>query len=470
MSAALVTQDPRPAPSQIPLHQSDRSAWRAGWDKDPTLTPTQLRVLEMLRRRLNKANVCWPSQKVIAQDSNISERSARRALKALDRRWITRTRRYSAKTGNRTSDLIQICFPQQELPNLRNLNPDHFDMPTTHRPQVERGGSEADHDGSFFVPREGGLPDKVASGLPVKVAKKPSVQKEPQDRDLQAALCRSMQAPRSGAGAAGERLVGESGQGIGHKAQKKGQQASQQASRPSPEGFGGQPAARCSDVSQGASVEPEAAHVCELWSDLLQDPEHEQECGYRFRRLQVSMVQGYSGKVLLTALAMLLDKLAHRRRDLRPIGDICAYYGSLIHVADQNPERTGGGQEWECRPWSREQLEQIKQGQRPYHVLAGSGRPIGLRAPEVISSLAEPEAPALVMPGLGLRPEASLEEVAGLVRQLHRANPGAVAQSLLAHIGGDLEHLAAAWLQAGGPADARAVLEAAQMQRRAMGL
>jgi hypothetical protein len=204
-----------------------------------------------------------------------------------------------------------------------------------------------------------------------------------------------------------------------------------------------------------------------LWRELLQDPEHEEERRYTFRALKLSMLRGYNARVLLTALAMLLDKLAHRRRGLRPIRNIAEYYGSLLDVANQDPEKTGGGQEWECRMWTPDQLQRIKRGARPHQVLANPDR---VRLAEQEAPPEPMERPPLVTPGVSSQPDLPLSGVADLVRKSRRASPNSVAKSLLERVGGDLEALAEAWMAAGGPSEALSLLEYARAERRAMGL
>ena len=64
-------------------------------------------VLLAVARRTSKDEVCWPSQRRLAADTGLSERSVRKALSDLERaELIGRTKRKSA--GGRTSDLITL--------------------------------------------------------------------------------------------------------------------------------------------------------------------------------------------------------------------------------------------------------------------------------------------------------------------------------------------------------------------------
>jgi DNA-binding MarR family transcriptional regulator len=65
-------------------------------------------VLRVLAERADNNGRCWPSQDTIAEDANVSSRTAFAALKELEAAgWIERERR-QRRDGSRTSDMITI--------------------------------------------------------------------------------------------------------------------------------------------------------------------------------------------------------------------------------------------------------------------------------------------------------------------------------------------------------------------------
>lgn len=108
--------------------------------------------------------------------------------------------------------------------------------------------------------------------------------------------------------------------------------------------------------------------VAQAWEKVLSEEAFAQAARYRYKAAPKGRMQGYGTRVLWTALAMMIFRLRKRAGDIPPIKDLHRYYAALLEVAAQVPERTGGGQEWECRVWSLVQLRLLRQGIRPEHV------------------------------------------------------------------------------------------------------
>lgn len=73
----------------------------------------QADVLRALAQRINPDGQCWPSQRTIAEDANLSPRSVWQSLEELEAAgWISRERR-SKRTGHRSSDLITLRTLEQ---------------------------------------------------------------------------------------------------------------------------------------------------------------------------------------------------------------------------------------------------------------------------------------------------------------------------------------------------------------------
>lgn len=86
--------------------------------------------------------VCFPSQRRLAREAEVSERTIRRVLGRLeDDGLIERRRRHRTSDGTRTTDLIRLCLPVNLAARADRL-PDTGDRPTgqalaAHEPLLE---------------------------------------------------------------------------------------------------------------------------------------------------------------------------------------------------------------------------------------------------------------------------------------------------------------------------------------------
>jgi hypothetical protein len=85
---------------------ASRNVWRM------TLAPAEKLVLLNLADRANVACVCWPSQKTMARDTGLSERSVRAKLRQLENCGLI-SRMPRMRGSSRISDLIRLKLTAQ---------------------------------------------------------------------------------------------------------------------------------------------------------------------------------------------------------------------------------------------------------------------------------------------------------------------------------------------------------------------
>ncbi|MCF6221740.1 MAG: helix-turn-helix domain-containing protein [Robiginitomaculum sp.] len=100
-------------------------------------SPTGKVVLICLANYANEKGQCWPSQKTICKEAELSERSTREWLKKLEAQgFITRSRRHRSD-GSRTSDHMVLNLTRTAAPSENNLAAD-----SAARPNQAANGSE----------------------------------------------------------------------------------------------------------------------------------------------------------------------------------------------------------------------------------------------------------------------------------------------------------------------------------------
>ncbi len=143
-----------------------RWAWSA-----PVENSGQRLVLLNLADRANKQGECWPSQKRIARDTNLSERSVRGWLKKLQNNGYIERRPRKSGAG-RTSDLIVLKIDEQ--PNVSTAKtgtpPSAADAGTDRQSPPENTGKDCRQTDQDLTDQ---TEHKISNGFPVWLERMP---------------------------------------------------------------------------------------------------------------------------------------------------------------------------------------------------------------------------------------------------------------------------------------------------------
>jgi DNA-binding transcriptional ArsR family regulator len=100
-----------------------------------TGSPTRKAVLMNLADRADGAWLCWPGQKLIAKDTELGERTVRRALDDLEQAGLIRRYRHRRKDGSWSSDRYVLAGIDNDPDGLKLLADSEVCGQSGHRPE-----------------------------------------------------------------------------------------------------------------------------------------------------------------------------------------------------------------------------------------------------------------------------------------------------------------------------------------------